>query len=88
MVSRGGDYIHTKTISLKLGEPWQGFDDPSVQVLKHKGYGVKLEVDTASAPIEKVVGRLLSRYAIADINVDNPPMEDIIARIYSSSERS
>lgn len=76
------DYIHTKTVSLKLGEPWQGFDGPGVQVLKHKGYGVKLEVDTNIAPIEQVVGQLLARYTIADINVDNPPMEEIIARIY------
>ena len=77
------DYMHTKTVSLKLGEPWQGFDRPGVCVLKHKGYGVKLQVDTAVAPIEETVGQLLARYAIADINVDNPPMEEIIARIYT-----
>jgi ABC-2 type transport system ATP-binding protein len=76
------EYIRSKTISLKLGEPWQGFDGPGVQVLKHKGYGVKLHVDTAAVPIEEVMGRLLGRYTIADINVANPPMEDIIARIY------
>ncbi len=79
------DYIHTKTVSLKLGEPWRGFDGPGVQVLKHKGYGVKLEVDTNIAPIEQVVGQLLAHYTIADINVDNPPMEEIIARIYGAS---
>ena len=80
------DYMHTKTISLKLGEAWQGFDGPGVCVLKHKGYGVKLKVDTTETPIEQVVGRLLTRYAIADINVDNPPMEEIIARIYTQRE--
>jgi len=80
------DYIHTKTVSLKLGEPWQGFDSPGVQVLKHKGYGVKLEVDTGVVPIKDVVGQLLARYAIADINVDNPPMEKIIARIYEGGQ--
>ncbi|MBE9508919.1 MAG: ATP-binding cassette domain-containing protein, partial [Chloroflexi bacterium] len=53
------DYISTKTISLKLGETWQGFDSPGVQVLKHKGYGVKLEVDTGIVPIKDVVGQLL-----------------------------
>ncbi len=76
------DYIHSKTVSLKLAEPWQGFDGPGVQVLKHKGYGVKLQVDTNTVPIEEVIGQLLAHYAIADINVDNPPMEEIIARIY------
>ncbi|MGC9335622.1 MAG: ABC transporter ATP-binding protein, partial [Anaerolineae bacterium] len=77
------DYIHAKTISLKLEETWQGFDVPGVQVLKHKGYGVKLQVDTDTTPIDEVVGQLLARYRIADINVDNPPMEAIIARIYA-----
>ncbi|MCP4541111.1 MAG: ATP-binding cassette domain-containing protein [Chloroflexi bacterium] len=82
------DYIHTKTVSLKLGEPWQGIDrsgqgdELGVRVLKHKGYGVKLEVDTGIVPIERIVGQLLAQYTIADINVDNPPMESIIARIY------
>jgi ABC-2 type transport system ATP-binding protein len=82
------DYIHSKTISLKLAEPWQGLEcaghdgGPAVQVLKHKGYGVKLQVDTTAIPIEEVIHQLLSCYAIADINVDNPPMEEIIGRIY------
>jgi ABC-2 type transport system ATP-binding protein len=76
------DYIHAKTISLKLEESWHGIETPGVQVLKHKGYGVKLQVDTDTTPIDEVVGQLLARYRIADINVDNPAMEEIIARIY------
>jgi ABC-2 type transport system ATP-binding protein len=80
------DYIRTKTVSLKLAQPWQGLEIGGVRVLKHKGYGVKLEVDTNVASIEEVVARLLERYAIADINVDNPPMEEIIARIYEQGE--
>jgi len=80
------DFIRSKTISLKLGEPWAGFDGRGVRVLKHKGYGVKLHVDTTVAPIEDVIGQLLARYAIADLNVDNPPMEEIIARIYEEGE--
>jgi ABC-2 type transport system ATP-binding protein len=82
------DYIRSKTISLKLAEAWQGLErsgcdsTPGVRVLKHKGYGVKLEVDTPVVPIETVISQLLNCYAVADINVDNPPMEEIIARIY------
>jgi ABC-2 type transport system ATP-binding protein len=76
------DFIQSKTISLKLAEPWRGIEEPGVQLLKQKGYGVKLQVDTARTPIEAVVARLLARYSIADINVDNPPMEEIIGRIY------
>jgi ABC-2 type transport system ATP-binding protein len=82
------NYIRTKTISLKLGEAWKGLDDPGVRVLKQKGYGVKVEVDTSTTPIEEVVARLLSRYSVLDITVDNPPMEEIIARIYEQEERT
>jgi len=77
-------YLRTKTISLKLGEAWQGFDMEGVRLLKHKEYGVKLEVDTSVAPIDRVMAQLLSRYSIVDVNVDNPPMESIIARIYGA----
>jgi ABC-2 type transport system ATP-binding protein len=79
-------YLRTKTVSLKLGEPWQGFEAPGVAVLKHKGYGVKLRVDTEVTPIARVVNQLLTRYTIVDINVDNPPMEEVIAQIYQISE--
>ncbi len=79
-------YIRSKTISLKLGEEWQGFDLPGVRLLKHKGYGIKLHVDTTVVSIEEVIGNLLARYAIVDINVDNPPMEEVIARIYERGQ--
>ena len=79
-------YLRTKTVSLKLGEPWQGFEAPGVTVLKHKGYGVKLRVDTEVTRIARVVNQLLTRYTIVDINVDNPPMEEVIAQIYQISE--
>jgi ABC-2 type transport system ATP-binding protein len=79
------DYLHVKTISLKLGEAWQGFEQSGVQLLKQKGYGVKLGVDTRTVPIETIIGQLLARYSIADINVDNPPMEEIISRIYEQA---
>jgi ABC-2 type transport system ATP-binding protein len=80
-------YLRTKTVSLKLGEAWQGFELPGVTVLKQKGYGVKLGVDTDVIPIARVVNRLLAHYTIVDINVDNPPMEEVIAQIYQLSDR-
>ena len=79
-------YLRRKTISLKLGEAWQGLDIPGVEVLKLSEYGVKLGVDTTAVPIDQVVARLLARYSIVDINVDNPPMEENIARIYEEGE--
>ncbi|MBN1425268.1 ATP-binding cassette domain-containing protein [Candidatus Fermentibacteria bacterium] len=77
------DYIKTKTISLKLRQTWEGFEMPGVSVLKHKGYGVKLEVSTDRAPIDRVIAAVLDRYTVADLSVDDPPMEEVISAIYA-----
>jgi ABC-2 type transport system ATP-binding protein len=79
------DYIRSKTISLKLGEPFAGFDATGVRVLKAAGTGVKLEVDTTQANIEQVVASLMGRYPILDMTVEDPPMEEVIAHMYRAS---
>ncbi len=56
-----------------------------VKVLKVKGHGVKLEVDTSQQPIEPVVSALMRRYRVLDLNIADPPMEEIIAAIYGAN---
>ncbi len=79
------NHIRSKTISLRLGEPFVGFEAPGVQVLKVSGAGVKLEVDTSAAQIDQVVAGLIARYPILDMTVEDPPMEQVIAHIYQSA---
>jgi ABC-2 type transport system ATP-binding protein len=76
--------MKSREIDLKLGAPYTegAIAIPGVSVLKAKGYGVKLAVDTAQAPIDMVVGELLRTCAVEDITIQNPPMEEIIAAIY------
>lgn len=77
------DFMKNREIDLKLASP---FDDrlqlPGVHVIKAKGYGVKIGVDTAQTPIDAVVGEILRAYQVQDITIQNPPMEEIIAAIY------
>ena len=56
-----------------------------VKVLKVKGHGVKVEVDTSQQPIEPVVSALMRRYRVLDLNIADPPMEEIIAAIYGAN---
>jgi ABC-2 type transport system ATP-binding protein len=79
------NFLRTKTISLKLGDTWHPVNMTGVDVIKHKGYGVKLLVDIDQISIEKVMTEILSRNTIVDITVDEPPMEEIITRIYQAS---
>jgi ABC-2 type transport system ATP-binding protein len=55
---------------------------PGLAVLKTSGFGVKLEVETERLPIEEAVSRLMAVLPIADLTVEDPPMEEIIAELY------
>lgn len=77
------DYMQSREIDLKLGREFG--DDlamPGVSLVKSRGYGVKLAVDTARTPIEAVVSEILRNYPVQDITISHPPMEEIIAAIY------
>ncbi|MGE5572372.1 MAG: ABC transporter ATP-binding protein [Bacteroidota bacterium] len=77
-------YLKSKVVDLKLASP-VGDEDlplPGVRVLKAKGYGLKLEVDTREQRIEGVVSFILQRFNVVDMNISDPPLEDIIAAIY------
>lgn len=81
------DYMKEREIDLKLGAPYHGeINLPGVRVLKAKGYGVKLAVDTGVAPIEATLGSLLRQCEVKDIAISLPPMEQIIAAIYQGKE--
>jgi ABC-2 type transport system ATP-binding protein len=82
------NHINSKTISLKLGEPFDGFEMNGVSVLKAARTGVKLEVDVTAANIDQVVATLMARYSIQDMTVEDPPMEKVIAHIYGQSDTS
>jgi ABC-2 type transport system ATP-binding protein len=80
------NHIRSKTVSLKLGEPFAGFWAAGVTVLKAADTGVKLDVDTRIAQIDEVIGQLMARYSILDMTVEDPPMEQVIAHIYQSGD--
>jgi ABC-2 type transport system ATP-binding protein len=53
-----------------------------VQVLKAKGHGLKLEIDTSRAPLEPIIAAIMQHCHILDMTISDPPMEEIIATIY------
>jgi ABC-2 type transport system ATP-binding protein len=57
-------------------------DVRGIQILKVKGRGLKLEVDTSYCPLEPVIAAIMQRCHILDMTIADPPMEEIIASIY------
>lgn len=58
-----------------------------VQVLKVKGHGLKLEIDTSCTPLEPIIAAIMQYCHVLDMTIADPPMEEIIAAIYGEAGR-
>ncbi len=54
------------------------------EVAHRDGPGVELRVDPAR--IGEILGAILERYPVADISVTDPPLEQVITRVFQESE--
>jgi len=78
-------YLTRKVVSVRFAERIEnGFALEGVEVLKVGDYGVKLQFDARTTPVESVLQRLLDAHSVADITVNDPPMEEIIRSIYEA----
>ena len=81
-------YLRRKVLDVRFAEALDApFAMPGVTVLKQGTYGVKLEFDSRSVPVEQVVQQVMATKPCNDINIADPPMEEIIRQIYQESER-
>lgn len=74
--------LSTKILEVKCFESKDHFKFKGCKVLKKGKYGMKILVDTTKTPIKKVINHLVSNYDFADLIVLDPPIEDIIKKLY------
>jgi viologen exporter family transport system ATP-binding protein len=79
--------LTTKLIEVRFDTPAPSIDLDGVTVVKSSAEGYKLAVDTKLRSIREVLDALLDHHPVADISVTDPPLEDVIARIYSGNDR-
>jgi ABC-2 type transport system ATP-binding protein len=78
-------YLGSKILDVKFNAEPDALEMPGVTVLKRVGYAMKLEVDTRVASIEGVMSAVLRAASVADISIEDPPLEEVIAHIYQQS---
>ena len=49
-------------------------------------YGVKLRFDTHLTPVEKVLSHLTDAGRVVDIAISDPPLEEVISKIYQTQD--
>lgn len=77
-------YLRRKVIDVRFSEALtEPFLLDGVKTLKQGSYGVKLEFDNQAIPVESVVQRIMTAKSCNDINISDPPLEEIIREIYT-----
>jgi len=76
--------LSTKIIRVRFETPVGTIETAGAEVLSHSDEGAKLAVDTKQHSIRDVLEAMIARYPIVDISVTDPPLEDVVAHIYST----
>jgi ABC-2 type transport system ATP-binding protein len=79
-------YLGTKVLRIQFHEMPTPIKIPGVQIVRQAGYEMTLNVDTRTTPIQSVMAAVLGAAAVADIAIEDPPLEEVIARIYAHTE--
>jgi len=74
--------LQTKLVEVRFEEPPGELVIDGVQARAESDTVYQLVVDTRRASVRSVLDELLDGHAIADISVVDPPLEDVIGRIY------
>ena len=80
------NHVRSKILRIRFQEGAEMFFHPGVRAVRHEGSVLELEVDTSVAPIQMVVTGLFALGTVVDTAIEEPPLEDVIAHIYSKVE--
>ncbi|MFN3650614.1 MAG: ATP-binding cassette domain-containing protein [Armatimonadota bacterium] len=58
--------------------------DPAAQEMRREGQRVSLRFDPSEVAPAELICRIAARYRVRDLFVQNPPIEEIIARLYGA----
>jgi ABC-2 type transport system ATP-binding protein len=59
--------------------------DPDAVVVREEGSRVELAFDPQKVAPAELIGRLAARYPVRDLFVQNPPIEEVVCRLYRNA---
>ncbi|MBI4835952.1 MAG: ABC transporter ATP-binding protein [Candidatus Abawacabacteria bacterium] len=79
-------FIKTKIVELVTEGSIKSFNFQGGKVVEQGKFNLRVELDTATSSIEKLLAYAVENFSIKDINIYDPPMEEIIAAIYREQQ--
>ena len=78
-------FIKKKIVDVKIEDSNINFRLNGCKIMQKAKYELKIELDLKKNTIENLVNYLLRRFMIADINIQDPSIEEIIKSIYKNA---
>lgn len=79
-------FLTRKLVEVRYAEEVaKDYSLPGVEILKVGRYGVKLRFDTTQTPVDAVISHLSEAGELVDITISDPPLEEVIAKIYEQA---
>jgi viologen exporter family transport system ATP-binding protein len=75
-------YVSTRIVRAQFHESPRQVDVPGSVMRSQSAYEWVMEIDVSVTPVQEAIALLLQAAPIADIAVEDPPLERVIARIY------
>ncbi|MFZ3076841.1 MAG: ATP-binding cassette domain-containing protein [Candidatus Aenigmatarchaeota archaeon] len=77
-------YLMSKHVEVKFSRAPAAFGFAGAKILSRSKYGMTLRFDTGKGSISDLINHITKKFDVLDINVSDPPIEEIIAKIYRS----
>ena len=78
-------YVNTRVVRAQFLELPRQIQIPGSMLRSQSAYEWILEIDVSITPVQEAIARLLEAAPIADITVEDPPLERVIAGVYKES---
>ncbi len=66
----------------------ESIDDPDAVVVRREAHRVEMRFDPQRVSAAALIARITAKHAIRDLTVDNPPIEEIVAELYSRNDEA
>ena len=80
-------YLSARVLGVVFHENQAVLNMPGLRLLELAGKKHRYEVETSKLSVADLVAHLLGLGEVADISIDDPPLEDVIAHIYSQAAK-
>ena len=74
-----------RLLTIDLADEGQEITDPDASLVRREGQRVTLRFDPDRVSAATLIGRITATHPVRDLFVENPPIEEVIARIYGKA---